>query len=464
MPIKGKRNGEECLMSKERKILLNENEIPRSWYNIQADLPEPLDPPLHPGTLKPIGPEDLAPIFPMALIAQEVSQERWIEIPDEVREKYSLWRPAPLVRAYELEKALDTPAKIYYKYEGASPVGSHKLNTALAQAYYNKKAGIKRLATETGAGQWGSALSQACSFFGLECMVYMVKVSFQQKPYRRSFMEVFGGKVIASPSDQTAAGRSVLVENPDSLGSLAIAISEAVEDAAGRPDTNYALGSVLNHVLLHQTVIGLEAKAQLEKAGDYPDVVVACNGGGSNFGGLSFPFVADRFAGKKVRSVAVEPAACPTLTRGVFAYDYGDLAKLTPMVKMYTLGHAFMPAGIHAGGLRYHGDSPLVSALHHHGHIEARAYNQREVFEAAITFARTEGIVPAPESSHAIKGAIDEALAAREEGKSRTILFGLSGHGFLDLGAYDNYLAGKLVDIPCPDDELQKNLKCLPKV
>lgn len=451
-------------MSKIRRITLTEAEIPRSWYNIQADLPEPLDPPLHPGTMQPIGPEDLAPIFPMSLIAQEVSRERWVEIPDEVREKYSLWRPAPLVRAYELEKALDTPAKIYYKFEGSSPVGSHKLNTALAQAYYNKQAGITRLATETGAGQWGSALSMACQFFGLECMVYMVKVSFQQKPYRRSFMEVFGGSVVASPSDQTAAGRAVLEKSPDSLGSLAIAISEAVEDAAGRSDTNYALGSVLNHVLLHQTVIGLEAKAQLEKAGDYPDVVVACNGGGSNFGGIAFPFVADRFQGKNVRAVAVEPTACPTLTRGVYAYDFGDLAKFTPIMKMYTLGHEFMPAGIHAGGLRYHGDSPLVSALYHHGHIEARAFNQKDCFEAATLFARTEGVLPAPESSHAIKGAIAEALAAREEGKTRTILFGLTGHGFLDLGAYDNYLSGKMVDAPCPPEALAEGLKCLPKI
>ena len=451
-------------MSKTRKILLSENEMPTAWYNIQADLPEPLDPPLHPATLKPVCAEDLAPIFPMSLIAQEMSQERWIEIPEEVREKYLLWRPSPLVRAYELEKALDTPAKIYFKYEGSSPVGSHKLNTALAQAYYNKQAGIKRLATETGAGQWGCALSMACKYFDMECMVYMVKVSFQQKPYRRSFMEVFNGKVLPSPSELTAAGRAVLAEHPDSLGSLAIAISEAVEDAVGRSDTNYALGSVLNHVLLHQTVIGLEAKAQLEKAGDYPDVVVACNGGGSNFGGIAFPFVADRFSGKKVRAVAVEPSACPTLTRGVYAYDFGDLAKMTPVMKMYTLGHAFMPAGIHAGGLRYHGDSPLVSALYHHGHIEARAYNQTDVFQSAILFAQTEGILPAPESSHAIKGAIDEAIAAREEGKSRTILFGLSGHGFLDLGAYDNYLAGKMVDVPCPEEDLTEGLKCLPKV
>lgn len=451
-------------MSKIRKILLNENEMPEAWYNIQADLIEPLDPPLHPGTLQPVGPDDLAPIFPMALIEQEMSQERWIEIPDEVREKYTLWRPAPLVRAYELEKALDTPAKIYFKYEGSSPVGSHKLNTALAQAYYNKKAGIKRLATETGAGQWGCALSMACKFFDLECMVYMVKVSFQQKPYRRSLMEIFNGSVIPSPSDRTAAGRDVLKEYPDSIGSLAIAISEAVEDAAGRSDTNYALGSVLNHVLLHQTVIGLEAKAQLEKAGDYPDVVIACNGGGSNFGGMAFPFVADRLKGNKVRAVAVEPSACPTLTRGVYAYDFGDLAKLTPIMKMYTLGHAFMPAGIHAGGLRYHGDSPLVSSLYHHGHIEARSYNQNEIFRSAVLFAQAEGIVPAPESSHAIKGAIDEAIAAREEGKARTILFSLSGHGLLDLGAYDNYLAGKMVDVPCPAEELTENLKCIPKV
>lgn len=451
-------------MSRTRKIVLSESEMPQSWYNIQADLPEPLDPPLHPVTLKPLGPDDLSAIFPMSLIAQEMSKERWIEIPDEVREKYTLWRPSPLIRAYELEKALDTPAKIYYKYEGSSPVGSHKLNTALAQAYYNKQAGIKRLATETGAGQWGCALSMACKFFDMECMVYMVKVSFQQKPYRRSFMEVFNGSVIPSPSKLTAAGRSVLAVNPDSLGSLAIAISEAVEDAAGRSDTNYALGSVLNHVLLHQTVIGLEAKAQLEKTDDYPDVVIACNGGGSNFGGMAFPFVADRLKGGKVRAVAVEPSACPTLTRGVYAYDFGDLAKLTPIMKMYTLGHAFMPAGIHAGGLRYHGDSPLVSSLYHHGHIEARSYNQKDVFQAAILFAQTEGIVPAPESSHAIKGAIDEAMAARDEGKSRTILFSLSGHGFLDLGAYDNYLAGNMVDATCPEEELTENLKCLPMV
>ena len=451
-------------MQKERKIFLSESEMPEAWYNIQADLPEPLDPALHPGTLQPIGPQDLAPIFPMELIKQEVSQERWIGIPEEVRDKYLSWRPAPLIRAVELEKALDTPAKIYYKYEGSSPVGSHKLNTALAQAYYNKQAGIKRLATETGAGQWGSALSMACSYFGLECMVYMVKVSYQQKPYRRSFMEVFGGSVIPSPSEMTASGRAVLAEHPDSNGSLAIAISEAVEDAAGRSDTNYALGSVLNHVLLHQTIIGLEAKAQLEKAGDYPDVVVACNGGGSNFGGTAFPFVADRFKGNKVRAVAVEPSACPTLTRGVFAYDFGDLAKLTPIMKMYTLGHEFMPAGIHAGGLRYHGDSPLVSALYHHKHIEARSYNQKECFESAILFARTEGIVPAPESSHAIKGAIDEALAAREEGKSRTILFTLSGNGYLDLAAYDNFLAGKLVDVPCPQSDLTEGLQCLPNL
>ena len=451
-------------MTKTRKILLQESEIPRAWYNIQPDLPEPLDPPLHPGTLKPLAPEDLSAIFPLSLIAQEMSQERWIEIPDEVREKYSLWRPSPLYRAYELEKALDTPAKIYYKYEGASPVGSHKLNTALAQAYYNKQAGIRRLATETGAGQWGGALSMACRLFGLECMVYMVKVSFQQKPYRRSFMELFGGSVAASPSDRTEAGRAVLAADPGSPGSLAIAISEAVEDAAGRSDTNYALGSVLNHVLLHQTIIGLEARTQLEKAGDYPDVVVACNGGGSNFGGIAFPFVADRLKGAKVRAVAVEPTACPTLTRGVFAYDFGDLAKLTPLLKMYTLGHSFMPAGIHAGGLRYHGDSPLVSALYHHGHIEARAYNQKEIFEAALLFAQTEGIVPAPESSHAIKGAIDEALAAREAGSSRTVLFGLSGHGFLDLGAYDSYLAGRIEDAPCPEETLVNNRENLPRV
>jgi len=381
-----------------------------------------------------------------------------------VVEKYKIWRPTPLIRAYQLEKALDTPAKIYYKYEGASPAGSHKANTSIPQAYYNKMAGIKRLATETGAGQWGSALSLACSFYGLECTVYMVKISYGQKPYRRSFMQTYGAEVIASPSDRTQAGRNVLAVNPDSLGSLGLAISEAVEDAAGRADTNYALGSVLNHVILHQTVIGLEAKKQLAMAGDYPDVIIGACGGGSNFAGIAFPFLMDRFAGQAVRLLAVEPTACPTLTRGVFAYDYGDLGKLTPIVKMYTLGHNFMPSGIHAGGLRYHGESPLVSQLYHDGFIEAQAYDQREIFEAALTFAKTEGIIPAPESAHAIRGAIVEALKAKEVGKSSTILFSLSGHGHFDMAAYDTYLTGDTKDVPFNDEDLRTNLAYLPQV
>jgi tryptophan synthase beta chain len=450
-------------MSKDKKILLDERDIPRRWYNIQADMPNKIAPPLHPATKQPIAAADLAPIFPMELIKQEVSQERWIDIPEEIVEKYRIWRPTPLIRAYELEKALDTPAKIYYKHEGVSPAGSHKVNTAIPQAYYNKAAGITRLATETGAGQWGSALSLACSFYGLECTVYMVKISSRQKPYRRSFMQVYGAEVIPSPSDKTAAGRRMLALDPDSPGSLGLAISEAVEDAAGRPDTNYALGSVLNHVLLHQTVIGLEAKAQLAKAGDYPDVVIGCCGGGSNFGGIAFPFLQDKFAGRPVRALAVEPTACPSLTRGVFAYDYGDLGKLTPIVKMYTLGHNFMPSGIHAGGLRYHGESPLVSQLYHDGFIEARAFDQRQIFQAALTFARSEGIIPAPESAHAVQGAIVEALAAREEGQGRTILFSLSGHGHFDMAAYDSYLAGETKDAPCDQQDLAKYLAELPQ-
>ncbi|MDR7866879.1 MAG: TrpB-like pyridoxal phosphate-dependent enzyme [Sporomusaceae bacterium] len=451
-------------MHKDKKIFLDEQDIPRRWYNIQADMPTKLAPPLHPVTKQPIGPADLAPIFPMELIKQEVTQERWIDIPEEIVEKYRIWRPTPLIRAYELEKALDTPAKIYYKNEGVSPAGSHKVNTAIPQAYYNKAAGITRLATETGAGQWGSALSLACSMYGLECVVYMVKISSRQKPYRRSFMQVYGAEVIPSPSGKTEAGRKMLALDPDSPGSLGLAISEAVEDAAGRADTNYALGSVLNHVLLHQTVIGLEAKAQLAKAGDYPDVVIGACGGGSNFGGIAFPFLRDRFAGRQVRALAVEPTACPTLTRGVFAYDYGDLGKLTPIVKMYTLGHNFMPSGIHAGGLRYHGESPLVSQLYHDGLIEAQAFDQRQIFQAALTFARSEGIIPAPESAHAVQGAIVEALAAREEGKGRTILFSLSGHGHFDMAAYDSYLAGETKDAPCDEQDLARFLADLPQV
>ncbi len=430
----------------DTKIQLSEKDIPTKWYNILADLPRPLDPPLHPGTKEPIGPDDLAPLFPMGLIEQEVSTERWISIPEEVLDIYALFRPSPLFRAHRLEAALGTPAKIYYKYEGVSPAGSHKPNTAIAQAYYNKAEGIKRLASETGAGQWGSALSLACNYFDLECMIYMVKVSYEQKPYRRSLMEVWGATVTPSPSNLTEYGRKVLEADPDSMGSLGMAISEAVEDAASKSDTNYALGSVLNHVLLHQTVIGLETKKQLEIAGDYPDVIVGCCGGGSNLGGLAFPFLADKFAGKELRVVAVEPKACPTLTEGECRYDFGDSAGMTPLVNMYTLGHDFIPAGIHAGGLRYHGDSAIISNLYKDGLIEAVACHQNPVFEAALTFARSEGTVPAPESAHAIKVAIDEALKAKETGESKTILFGLSGHGYFDLSAYDAYLAGKLVD------------------
>jgi tryptophan synthase beta chain len=444
----------------ETHITLSENEIPRQWYNIAADLPKPLSPPLHPGTLQPIGPADLAPLFPMDLILQEVSPERWIDIPDEVRDVYKLWRPTPLYRAHRLEQQLQTPARIYYKYEGVSPVGSHKPNTSVAQAYYNKKAGIKRLATETGAGQWGSALAMACRLFGLECTVYMVKVSYNQKPYRRLLMQTYGATVYPSPSPQTHAGQSVLGEHPDSTGSLGIAISEAVEDAATHGDTNYSLGSVLNHVLLHQTVIGQEAKLQMEKAGDYPDVVIASCGGGSNLAGLSYPFIHDRLTGKapKLRTVAVEPAACPTLTRGKYLYDFGDTVGLTPLVKMYTLGHTFVPAGIHAGGLRYHGDAPSVCLLYDEGIIEAVAHAQNPVFEAAMTFAQTEGIVAAPESAHAIKAAIDEALRAREANERKVILFNLSGHGNFDLQAYDDYLNNRLVDLEYSKTEVEAAL------
>ncbi len=445
------------------KIILAESEMPGAWYNIQADLPELPKPPLNPATKSPVGPQDLKAIFPLGLIEQEASTERWIEIPHEVREIYRLWRPTPLCRARRLEKELDTPAHIYYKYEGASPSGSHKLNTSVPQAYYNKKEGIKRLATETGAGQWGLALAQACRFFGLECTVYMVKVSYHQKPYRRMLMQVFGAEVIASPSDKTASGRAVLEKDPSSPGSLGIAISEAVEDAAGREDTNYALGSVLNHVLLHQTVIGQEAKKQLEKADHYPDVVIACCGGGSNFGGIAFPFAHDKIAqGKNVRLVAVEPTACPTLTRGRLAYDYGDVAGFTPLLWMYTLGKDFIPPGIHAGGLRYHGDSPLVSQLVSSGLAEARAYSQTAVFKSGVLFARCEGVLPAPESAHAVHAAVEEALAAKEAGERRVILFNLSGHGLLDLPSYDAFLEGKLVDYPLPEDELAKSLAALP--
>jgi tryptophan synthase beta chain len=447
------------------KYLLSENDIPEQWYNILPDLPSPLPPPLHPGTHQPIGPEMLTPLFPMALIQQEMSPERWIPIPEPVREALALWRPSPLVRARRLEKALDTPAHIYFKYEGVSPSGSHKSNTAIAQAYYNKEAGIKRLATETGAGQWGSALAMACSFFDLELKVYMVRVSYEQKPYRRSMMQTFGASVVASPSPDTAAGRMVLDTDPDSPGSLGIAISEAVEDAAAREDTNYALGSVLNHVCLHQTVVGLEALKQMELAGEYPDVVIGCAGGGSNFAGLAFPFLGEQLrGGRATRFLAVEPESCPSLTRGEYAYDFGDLAGVTPLMKMYTLGHSFMPPGIHAGGLRYHGMAPIVSELRHLGLIEAKAYHQLACFNAAVQFARSEGIIPAPESSHAIQAAIDEALAAREAGERRVVLFNLSGHGHFDLSAYDRYFAGELEDYAYPAELVRQAMGSVPVV
>jgi len=448
----------------DTKILLGEDRIPKQWYNIIPDMPGPLAPVIHPGTLQPVTPDDLLPLFPMGLIEQEVSQQRWIDIPDEVREIYRLWRPSPLFRAHRLEKALGTPARIYYKYEGGSPAGSHKPNSAVPQAYYNKIFGTKRIATETGAGQWGSSIALACQMFGLECTVYMVKVSFNQKPYRKSMMHLWGAEVIASPSDRTNAGRSILAKYPESNGSLGIAISEAVEDAAIREDTRYALGSVLNHVCLHQTVIGLEAKEQLAIAGDYPDVVIGCHGGGSNFAGIAFPFAADKAAGKNVRILAMEPTSCPTLTKGVYGFDYGDTAKMAPIAKMYTLGHDFMPPGIHAGGLRYHGASPLVSQLVHAGVAEAKAVPQIACFEAAVLFSRCEGIIPAPESSHAIRGAIDEALQAKEEGKERVILFNLSGHGHVDMAAYDAYFSGGLEDYEYPEEAIKESLAHLPKV
>ena len=448
----------------DTKIVLNETQIPKQWYNIIPDMPGPLHPVINPRTMQPVTPDDLLAIFPMSLIEQEMSPQRWIDIPDAVRDIYRLWRPSPLFRARRLEQVLGTPAKIYYKYEGVSPAGSHKPNSAIPQAYYNKQAGIRRLATETGAGQWGSSLALACSMFGLECTIYMVKVSCTQKPYRKSMMQLWGAQVIPSPSEFTNAGRSILAHDPDNIGSLGIAISEAVEDAATHEDTNYALGSVLNHVCLHQTVIGLEAKEQMQIAGDYPDVVIACCGGGSNFAGLSFPFIADRAAGKKVRCLAVEPASCPTLTKGVYAFDYGDTAQMAPIAMMYTLGHDFMPPGIHAGGLRYHGESPLVSQLYHAGEIEAKSYKQNSCFEGAVLFARSEGIVPAPESSHAVRAAIDEAILAKEEGKEKTILFGLSGHGQLDMGAYDAYLSGNLEDYEYPEAKIKEALERLPKV
>ena len=452
-------------MSDSVKYLLDEQHLPRSWYNINADLPQPLQPVLHPGTKQPITPDDLAMIFPRAVIEQEMSAERSIEIPGPVRDVYRQWRPSPLYRARRLERALQTPAKIYYKYEGVSPAGSHKPNTAIAQAFYNKEEGVKRITTETGAGQWGSSLALAGAFFGLEIVVYMVKVSFNQKPYRRAFMESFGAECIASPSETTQSGRAILAEHPDSTGSLGIAISEAVEMAAQRDDTKYALGSVLNHVLLHQTVIGLEAQEQMAMAGDYPDMVIGCTGGGSNFAGIAFPFLGEQLrGGKEMRFIAVEPSACPTLTKGLFAYDFGDTAHLTPLVKMYTLGSSFVPPGFHAGGLRYHGMAPQISHLAALGYIEPRSYNQLDCFAAGLQFARTEGIIPAPEANHAVKAAIHEAERCREAGESKTILFNLCGHGNFDMQAYTDYLAGKLTDLVYDETEVAMALAGLPSV
>ncbi|HEY5004771.1 MAG TPA: TrpB-like pyridoxal phosphate-dependent enzyme [Ktedonobacteraceae bacterium] len=448
------------------KYLLNEDEMPRTWYNIQADLPHPLAPVLHPGTKQPVTPDDLAPLFPMALIMQEVSTERYIEIPDPVRSIYAQWRPSPLFRARRLERALDTPARIYYKYEGVSPVGSHKANTSVAQAFYNKEEGIRKISTETGAGQWGSALAMAGAFFGIEIEVFMVKISYQQKPYRRSMMNTFGATIHASPTNLTDAGRSILEKDPENMGSLGIAISEAVEVAAkSGGKIKYSLGSVLNHVLLHQTIIGEEALLQFAQADDYPDVVIGCVGGGSNMAGIAFPFIGEALRkGLKTRFLAAEPQACPSLTKGAYAYDFGDTVGMTPLMKMYTLGHDFMPPGIHSGGLRYHAMAPLVSQLHSDGIIEARAYHQNATFESAILFARSEGIIPAPEASHAIRAAVEEALQARETGQERVILFNLSGHGHFDMQAYDAYLAGQLQDYEYPADAVAEAQKRLPQV
>ena len=447
------------------KYVLDESRIPRAWYNIVADLPSPPPPVLHPGTLQPVGPDDLAPLFPMSLIMQEVTTDREVEIPGPVRDVYRQWRPAPLFRARRLEQALQTPARIYYKYEGVSPAGSHKPNTAVPQAFYNKEAGITRIATETGAGQWGSSLAFAGALFGIEVEVFMVKVSYNQKPYRRALMESYGARCIASPSMETNFGRALLAKSPDNNGSLGIAISEAVEVAASRADTNYALGSVLNHVLLHQTVSGLEALAQFELADDYPDVIVGCTGGGSNFAGIAFPFLGEQLrGGRKVRIVAVEPAACPSLTRGRYAYDFGDTGHMTPLAKMHTLGSSFMPPGFHAGGLRYHGMAPLVSHVKELGLIEARSYHQTQCFEAGVFFARNEGILPAPEANHAVKGAIDEALRCKEEGVGRTILFNLCGHGHFDMQAYMDYFGGRLTDNTYDESELAMALAGLPSV
>ena len=447
-----------------KRVFLSESEMPTAWYNLQADLPEPLPPPLHPGTGKPLSGADLEPIFAKALIAQEMSQQRWIEIPDEVRRVLAIWRPSPLVRATNLEKALKTPARIYFKDESVSPPGSHKPNTAVPQVYYNKLEGVKRLTTETGAGQWGSSLAFACTLFGLECKVFMVKVSFQQKPYRRSMMHLWGGKVVASPSEETDAGRQLLAQDPDCPGSLGIAISEAVEAAVKDPDARYTLGSVLNHVMLHQSIIGLEAEKQFELVGDSPNVVIGCCGGGSNFAGVSFPFLRHKIAGKEIRFLAAEPRACPTMSRGEYRYDFGDTTMLTPLIKMYTLGHTFLPPGIHAGGLRYHGMAPLVSLGVKLGLIEPVSFYQLECFEAAQLFAQTEGLIPAPETSHAIRAAINEAIRCRETGREECILFCYSGHGLCDLGSYDRYFNGQLEDYELAHDKIRDALAGLPNI
>jgi len=448
-------------MPQNSRYLLAADEIPRQWYNLAADLPSVPPPPLNPGTGQPVGPDELTPIFPMALILQEVTADRWVPIPDAVRDVYAMWRPTPLHRAHRLEEDLGTTCRIFYKYEGVSPAGSHKPNTSVPQAYFNAQEGVKRLATETGAGQWGSALAFACSVFGLECQVYMVRVSYDSKPYRRSMIETWGGRVVPSPSQETEAGRRISAAAPDSTGSLGIAISEAVEDAATRADTKYSLGSVLNHVLLHQTVVGQEARRQMDLAAAWPDVVIGCVGGGSNFAGLTFPFLAEKAAGREVHVVAVEPAACPTLTRGRYGYDFGDTAQMAPLLAMHSLGHGFVPPAIHSGGLRYHGMAPMVSHLVNTGMVEARAYQQRECFEAAMRFARTEGIIPAPEPSHAIRAVIDEVERAREEGVERTILFNLCGHGHFDMAAYDDYLSGRMQDYELPQEELNRSAEAM---
>ncbi len=450
-------------MAELNKVILSEKDMPKEWYNVAADLPEPL-PPIIRADGVPAGPADFAPVFPMEIIKQEVSTQKWIPIPDEVISAYKVWRPSPLCRAFNLEKRLKTPARIYYKNESVSAAGSHKLNTAIPQAYYNKAEGVKRMATETGAGQWGSAMSFATQFFGLKCTVYMVRVSYDQKPYRRFLMQTYGAEVFASPSKLTHAGQEVLKKDSNSLGSLGIAISEAVEDAATHDDTKYCLGSVLNHVCMHQTIIGLEIKKQMEMIGDYPDIISACVGGGSNFAGAVFPFVAEKMKGKDIRFLAVEPAACPTLTKGPYRYDFGDEAKLMPLAKMYTLGHNFMPSGIHAGGLRYHGDSPIVSYLVNKKLVEARSYKQIPCFEAAVLFAKSEGLLPAPESSHAIRAAIDEAIICRETKKEKAIVINLSGHGHFDLSAYESYLSGKMVDVEFDQKDMDRCIKELPDI